>query len=84
MTRAIEILHISKNHVSNSHWSDVYITIGFNILDQSQSDITVASVPALLQNHTFASNGLIWEKLPNLPHPLRSINEYHIWRCSFG
>lgn len=96
MTRAVEVLHIDKNHPSNSHWSVVeqlpyisnqpgpliiddklYITVGFNKLDQSQSDITVASMSALVQDQTFASGGQIWEKLPDLPYPSPSINEYH-------
>ena len=103
MTRAVEVLHIDKNHLSSSHWSVVeqlpyisnqpgplliddklYITVGFNKLDQSQTDIAVALIPALLQDHTFASGGQIWEKLPDLPYPSPSINVYQKRLITFG
>lgn len=103
MTRAVEVLHINKNHLSNSYWSvveqlpyisnqpgplliddNLYITVGFDKLDQSQTDIAVASIPALLKNHTFTSGGQIWEKLPDLPYPSPSINEYQKRLITFG
>ena len=103
MTRAVEVLHIDKNHLSNSYWSVVeqmpyisnqpgplliddklYITVGFNKIDQSQTDIAVVSIPALLQDHTYASGGQIWEKLPDLPYPSPSINAYQKRLVTFG
>jgi len=62
----------------------LYVTVGFDKLDHSQTDISVALIPSLLQNNTNAAGGQIWEKLPDLPYPSPSLNEYHKRLITFG
>ena len=100
MTRAVEILNIGPNfsywskveqlpYISNQPScllidDMLYVAVGFSKLGQHQTDIAVASLPALIQNHPYASGGQIWEKLPDLPYPSPSINVYQKRLITFG
>ena len=100
MTRAVEVLNIEINfsywskveqlpYISNQPSSlliddMLYITVGFNKLDEIQTSIVAASLPALLQNHLYASGGQIWEKCPDLPYPSPSINACQKRLMTFG
>ena len=100
MTRAVEVLNIGPNfsywskveqlpYISNQPScllidDMLYITVGFNKLDQNQTDIAAASLPALLQNRPYASGGQIWEKLPDRPYPSPSINVCKRRLITFG